>query len=97
MLNFATITFVGPGEQDAVRLRELLASLYYYEPQVSEIVLIDDQSQQDFDELIPQELKSRTAILDNPRRGRGDWWQGGLCVGLCAAFTHLAQETSLRD
>lgn len=92
MSNFATMIFVGPGEEQTFQLREVLDSLLYYEPDVAKVILIDDASSQDFDSLIPEKLQLRTVILENPRRGRSYWREGGQCVALCAGLKHLAQN-----
>jgi hypothetical protein len=92
MARFAALTFVGPGEIEAKRLKRLLESLLIHEHTVQAIVIIDDKSGHCFDNIIPPEFLDRTIILPNPRRGRGDWWQGGLCVGLAEGFQWIGKN-----
>jgi hypothetical protein len=92
MPRFATLTFVGPGEVEARRLMQLLESLQFFEPGVNTVVIIDDRSGLDFSALVPSTLLPRIAIVKNSRNGEGDWWQGGLCVGLVDGFKYLAAQ-----
>lgn len=82
MTKFAVLIPLGPGEIEAKRLKRLLEGLLLYEPDVHHVVIIDDRSGHRFEDIIPPEIDSRTTILPNPRNGRGNWWQGGLCVAL---------------
>lgn len=92
MTEFAALIFVGPGELDAKRLRRLLESLLHYEPTLQTAVIIDDNSGQSFCDIVPSEMINRTVILPNPRRGRGYWWQGGLCVGLAEGLRWIGEN-----
>jgi len=92
MSNFATLTFVGPGETEARRLQQMLDSLLQHEPDVDTIVIIDDQSKHDFKKILTPEAFQKSVILENPRKGRGDWWLGGLCVGLTEGLRWLGEN-----
>ncbi|MFK7777462.1 MAG: glycosyltransferase family A protein [Gimesia sp.] len=95
MSNFATLTFVGPGEIEARRLQQMLDSLLQHEPNVHTIVIIDDQSKHDFKRILRPEIFDRSVILENPRKGRGGWWLGGLCVGLTEGLRWLAENRTM--
>ncbi|MBD1849827.1 hypothetical protein [Leptolyngbya sp. ST-U4] len=95
MNKFAALTFVGPGEFEAKRLRRLLESLLLHEPDVHSVVIIDDSSGHNFGDIVPTELPSRTIILPNPRNGRGNWWQGGLCVGLAEGLRWIGKNLNV--
>ncbi|MBE9061362.1 glycosyltransferase family 2 protein [cf. Phormidesmis sp. LEGE 11477] len=92
MPNFAALIFVGPGNIEACRLSRLCESLLIHEPTVQTLVIIDDSSEHNFKEILPAELQERTTILPNPRNKRGDWWQGGLCVGLAEGLRWLGEN-----
>jgi glycosyltransferase involved in cell wall biosynthesis len=92
MPTFAALIFVGPGELDAKRL---LNSLIRYEPTVQTIVIIDDNSKQNFDVIVPAKATDRTVILPSPRNGRGYWWQGGLCVGLTEGLRWIGENRTV--
>lgn len=95
MAEFAALIFVGPGDIEAKRLRRLLESLLLHEPTVQAVVLIDDSSGHCFDPIIPSKIQDRTTILLNPRRGQGDWWQGGLCVGLAEGLRWIEENLNV--
>lgn len=92
MSKFAVLTFIGPGDADAVRMGRMLKSILFYEPSVANIVIIDDRSNQNFERIIPPLLRDRCVILANPRHGRGDWWLAGLCVGLTEGLRWIAEN-----
>lgn len=96
MVEFAALIFVGPGDIEAKRLRRLLTSLLLHEPNVQTIVIIDDTSGHEFDNIVPPEVLSRTVILSNPRKGRGSWWQGGLCVGLAEGLRWIGENQNAK-
>jgi hypothetical protein len=94
-MEYAVITFVGPGEIEYRRLRDLIDSVLYFEQKITYLVIIDDNSCIKWDDFTLSFAcpSTRFVILHNPRNGRGDWWKGGMCVGLATAFLWLAKNT----
>ena len=92
-MEFAAITFVGPGELERSRLIDLLDSLFYYEPQINNLVIIDDASGHDLLQLVKAPATCKLTVLPNPRNQKGDWWSGGLAVALATSIRWLAQNT----
>lgn len=93
---FATLIFVGPGELESSRLKEVVTSLFRFEPGCCELVLINDGmacTRQQVEGWIPKNCK--LTILRNPRNGVGDGWADGLVVGLIAGLKHLSMRDDL--
>jgi hypothetical protein len=82
---FAAIIPVGPSAAERLRLIDLLASLWHYEPNLSRVVIVDDGGVVDFP-AGPCPIDRVT----NPRNGRGNGILGGLCAGMLAGLKHCA-------
>jgi hypothetical protein len=78
---FAAVIPVGPAAAERLRLFDLLASLWHYEPNLSRVVVVDDGALVDF--------PAGPCPIDrvsNPRQGRGNGILGGLCTGILAGI-----------
>jgi hypothetical protein len=83
---FAAVIPVGPAPAERLRLFDLLASLWHYEPNISRVVVIDDGcGVVDF----PAGPCPIDRIM-NPRQGRGAGNLGGGCVGTLTGLKHCA-------
>lgn len=93
---FAVIAAVGPGDVELSRLRDLLDSLYTYEPGVRAIIVIDDRNDGfDLRSAAPAPPTCQTLIVKNPRQGRGDGVRGGLAAGILAGFARADALTDI--
>jgi len=82
-MQLAVLIAVGPEEGDLARLADLLASISFYEPNIHEVVLIDDAKAA---RRIPQSSNFRITSLLNPRQGKGIGNLGGLWTGLATGY-----------
>jgi hypothetical protein len=95
-MSFSVLIPIGKSALDLDRLRDLLESLFRYEPDVAEIVIVDDvMPARDFSHLtLPPPC--RLVVLPNPRRGAGDGWLGGLAAAVIEGNNWL-QKNSICD
>lgn len=94
--SFATLILVGPGELESSRLQDVVTSLLCVEPELRELVLIDDGmacTQSEVLNWLPMSCK--LTILKNPRNGVGDGWADGTTVGAIFGLKHLATRDDL--
>jgi hypothetical protein len=93
-MSFSVLIPIGKGALELDRLRDLLESLFHYEPEVSEIVIVDDvMPARQFSELtLPPAC--RLVVLPNPRRGAGDGWLGGLAAAVIEGNNWLQKNSS---
>ena len=92
-MSFSVLIPIGKGALELARLRDLLESLFHYETDVAEIVLIDDvMPARDFPDLtLP--ASCRLVVLPYPRRGAGDGWLGGLAAGVIEGNNWLQKNS----
>lgn len=92
-MSFSLLIPIGKGALELDRLRDLLESLFHYEAEVAEIVIVDDvMPARDFSHLtLPSGC--RLVVLPNPRRGSGDGWLGGLAAGVIAGNNWLEKNS----
>lgn len=95
MNGFAIVIPVGPGNDEADRLSKLLRSIVRYEPEVSWIVLVDDDdSERHLERFCPIPASSKLIVLKNPRGNGGIPGPGGLLVGVMRGFEWVARHTT---
>jgi hypothetical protein len=81
---FAAVIPLGPAPAERLRLFDLLASLWHYEPHISRVVVIDDGAN-------VVDFPAGPCPIDrimNPRQGRGVGILGGGCVGILSGLRH---------
>lgn len=94
--SFATLILVGPGDLEASRVHDVTTSLFHFERECRELVLIDDGmicSREQIQSWIPKNCA--LTILKNPRNFSGDWWADGTTVGMLAGLKHLSTRDDL--
>jgi hypothetical protein len=92
---FATLILVGPGEKESERLRHVLESLFYFEPNCRELVLIDDgmlADQMAIRRWMPEACT--LTMIKSPRNGRGNGWSDN-SAGMLPGMKHLSGQTEL--
>jgi hypothetical protein len=95
MLKCAVIVLVGPNQKELTGLADLLDSLWTYEPQVSWVVLIDDnQYDRKLSESFGAPASCKLISLVNPRQGKGDGYTGGMCTGVLASLAWIQSHTA---
>ena len=83
MTNFCAIIPFGPGETEIQRVRDLLDSLWTYEPLTPLVTLIDDGGEdRDIAAEFTPPPSCRIVALRNPRNGRGVGATSGLSAGM---------------
>jgi hypothetical protein len=93
---FAVLTPVGPSPIEMERLSNLLESLFSHEPSTSWVVLIDDSCiGRRLDKVFRFPSSCQPIILPNPRRGRGNGWSGGMCVGVLSGLHWIRKNTDI--
>jgi glycosyltransferase involved in cell wall biosynthesis len=81
--NFAILIPVGPGEREQNRLGDLIESVSKYESRVGTILLVNDFDLESGTSTVGKLKQDLDVVkIRNPRRGTGDGWAGGLCVGI---------------
>ena len=90
---FSAVVPLASGDLSLQRLRDLVDCLFHFEPEIAELVIVDDQvPPRGFNDLaIPPSC--RLGVLPNPRRGRGNGWLGGTAAASIAAFSWLQQNS----
>jgi hypothetical protein len=92
-MSFSVLIPIGGGSSEIDRLRDLLDSLFHYEPHVSEIVIVDDiMPARKFSEL-NLAPGCRLVVLPNPRRGTGNGWLGGLAAAVIEGNNWLEKNS----
>jgi hypothetical protein len=88
-VRFAVVIPVGPSTIEHERTLDLLESLWFYEPHVSRILVIDDGAEE---RPFPRPPTGSVAVerMTNPRNGRGIGITGGLCAGMLAGVKRFA-------
>lgn len=98
-LRFAIMSLVGPGDEELKRIHRMLQSLFFHEPGIREILLIDDRKP--FERLREKSLpipdKVKITILENERQGTGEPIMDGICIGVLQALRHLVRSKSEVD
>lgn len=89
----AVVINVGPSATEVARLADTVASLLHFEPQLEQLVLVDDAPPGAGRDLTgalgPAAATAPVTVVANPRAGRGDGWAGGLCAGTLAALARV--------
>jgi hypothetical protein len=94
MPGFGIIMPIGPGEREIERAGDVLDSLFAYEPGCGWVVLIDDvKIARGLEDRFPRPRGCKVQVFVDPRRGKGNGWSGGMCVGVAAGVRWLARET----
>jgi hypothetical protein len=84
---FVAAILAGPGPAEAARVVDLLASLDALEPRAAGVCVVDDEPGG------PRSWPTGvTAVLPNPRAGRGIGTLGGTCAGTLTALAWAARE-----
>jgi len=98
MSKFGVLVPVGPGVKEHARVSDLVDSLFFYEPEVSCVLLVDDGK---LSEALSKTFVSPPACevvsISNPRSGRGNGWSGGLCVGVLAGMAWFQKHRTDLD
>jgi hypothetical protein len=90
MSKFGVLVSVGPGARECARVADLFDSLSFHEPEVSCALLVDDERHnRDLSRTLIVPPACEVVSIPNPRRGRGNGWAGGLCVGVLAGMAWL--------
>lgn len=90
---FAVVIPVGPGECEAARLQDLLASLHRYEPAPAWLIVVDDgPPSRRLDESPVMRRFRRATSLPNPRCPNGLGAHGGVAVGVLTALDWLHRQ-----
>jgi hypothetical protein len=101
MAKAVVLILVGPSKTEIHRLSDTIESIKYHEPNGGMIFLVDDS-------LIERGLKKclggtknsgqwTIQVIKNPRRGIGDGWASGLCVGVLAGLLWIYNHVSYVD
>jgi hypothetical protein len=92
-MSFSVLIPVGGGDREMERLNDLFESLFHYEPEVAEIVIVDDVMPARSFSGLPVPSPCRLVVLPNPRSGVGDGWLGGLAAGVIAGNAWLEKNS----
>jgi len=86
----------GPGAAEVARINDLLeASAIYADLPLAAVIINDGNDARALRE--SGEIRGiPTTVLPNARRGRGDWWTGGLCVAMLDALLWIARHHPCR-
>ncbi len=92
----AVFALVGPGAKERERLADLLDSLLDHEPDLAQLVLVDDGNRGNgLYETVPRVWHGRATIVPHPRIGKGDGYWGGAIVGTMAALGTLSGRSDI--
>ncbi len=95
---FAVILGIGPDARERVRLADFLTSMQHHEPAAcAYFVLVNDGHDPTALRAVLAPFSARVIILDNPRRGRGWGWAGGLTTGMLTALRWIARYGDQTD
>ena len=93
MTNFCAIIPFGPGETEIQRVRDLLDSLWTYEPLTPLVVLIDDGGEdREIESSLTPPPACKIVRLRNPRKGRGVGATSGLSAGMLFALAWIERN-----
>jgi hypothetical protein len=85
---FTAMIAVGPDPVELARTHDLLSALYFHEPLVSHVVIVDDAAApRDLAAALPPAPATcRVRVVTSPRNGRGEPRNGGGCVVMTFGF-----------
>ena len=87
---FAALMPAGPGTAELDRIADTLESMHFFEPNVSRVVIVDDEPGANRDVLgAAGPLRDRTTVIANPRSRTAHWWSEGVLVGVAAGLEEL--------
>ena len=93
MIDFCAIIAFGPGQIEAERVRDLLDSLWTYEPLTPLVLLVDDSGQEsNVATALHTPPQCRLVTLQNPRHGRGVGATSGLSAGMLSALAWIERH-----
>jgi hypothetical protein len=92
----AAVVPVGPTPSEVSGARDLLDSLWFYEPDCTAVVLVDDVPGRLRPLGWPAPAAGELRVIDNPRLGRGVGILGGLCAGVIAGLAWIHDHTDAR-
>jgi hypothetical protein len=92
-MSFSVLIAVGGGDREMERLNDLCESLFHYETEVSEIVIVDDIMPARAFTGLPIPSTCRLVVLPNPRCGVGNGWLGGLAAAVIAGNAWLEKHS----
>lgn len=96
MDKFAVLIPLGPNDQEIDRMRDLLDSLFTYEPQTSLVVMVDDSLKgRNLAAQIVLPSSCKVFSILNPRRRRGDGWSGGMTAAVLAGLALIEKEPNI--
>ena len=80
-MSFAALIPLGPGWAELQRLEDLLEALFHYEPSCKAVVVVNDGNDPEAAQRVTSRFPCQIEIVENPRKGRGNWWGGGSSSG----------------
>lgn len=87
---------VGPSPLEVERLVDTLDSLHSYEPQVTAVVLVDDQPEAERDLMATAgPLRDRTTVVVNPRSPDLEGWSDGLVIAVATGLDTLRADPNI--
>lgn len=93
MTNFCVIIPLGPRDAEIARTRDLLDSLWAYEPHTPLVILVDDGgATRDLTAHFSTPSSCRIVVVKNPRNGRGIGPTSGLSAGMIAALAWVERN-----
>jgi hypothetical protein len=91
--NFCVIIPLGPGDAEISRTRDLLDSVWTYEPLTPLVILVDDGGvARDVAAHFSPPPTCRLVALKNPRKGRGIGPTSGLSAGMIVALAWIREH-----
>ncbi len=93
-MGFGVLLAVGPGDREISRTADFLDSLFFHEPVVSTIVLVDDGGcDRRLDDRFERPRGCSLISLVNPRARVGIGWGGALCTSVILGLRRLHENT----
>ncbi len=83
----------GPGPEEIHRLADLMEASARFATLPFFAVIINDGNDADALQAACGRQGVSAVILPNARRNRGDWWTGGLCMGMLDALLWIGRNT----
>ncbi len=94
MKNFSALVGVGPGDLEIERTADFLDSLFFHEPSVPTVVLVDDAG---YDRGLTDRFRAPEGCsiisVGNPRDRTGWGWCGGVCTSVMLGLKWCQQNT----
>jgi hypothetical protein len=96
MDNFAAYIPMGPGIEEAKRTVDLLSSVFFYEPSISHLIIVDDGACLSLLDQLSVPNSCTISVLVHPRPRNKLNGLGGLCAADLVALRFVSQQPDVR-